>query len=209
MPVLSSKYFYESFLLAAIDKLSEKLSRLSGACGRGLTLNRECGESLGIFLIDTLNAAANVPQFSRLKEMARQLNAKIALAGEFITPFNAEICPQCNSVCCLNKFGCYDFDDLIYMGALGCHKDEFISFANNAPEDLPCRYLTQTGCTISRQLRPFRCNWFFCAPLVQHMENGSMKAYRGFNRLFQEIIRLRKDMLDEFSAAINILSGAV
>jgi hypothetical protein len=41
------------------------------------------------------------------------------------------------------------------------------------------------------------------------MENGSMRAYREFNRLFLELIRLRKDMLDEFSAAVKILSGAI
>ncbi|MBF0556780.1 MAG: hypothetical protein HQK96_19880 [Nitrospirae bacterium] len=194
--------------MAISVRLYGQLSKLLVSSGCGYTLNREGegGEDMWASLINAIGAAADMPQMSGLKEMAKRLSAKIAHADPFIMDCNGKVCPQCEGVCCLNKFGRYDIGDVIYLAALGYRPAEILSFSNHDPECLPCKYLSQAGCVISRQLRPFRCNWFFCIPIIEYMENGNKKAYRGFSSLFHEIIRLRKDMLDEFCAYIKVLS---
>ncbi|MBF0488398.1 MAG: hypothetical protein HQK98_09580 [Nitrospirae bacterium] len=179
---------------------------MSSGCAYTLKCEGEGGEDRWNSLIYAVGDVADMPRMSGLREMASQLSAKIAHVDPFIKSCNDEICPQCEGVCCLNKFGCYDIGDVIYLVALGWRPVEILSFSNNAPEGLPCKYLSQSGCVISRRVRPFRCNWFFCIPIIEHMENGGKRAYRGFSRLFQEIIRLRKDMLDEFCAYTKVLS---
>ncbi|MEO5360735.1 MAG: hypothetical protein H7843_09870 [Nitrospirota bacterium] len=184
--------------------LYRKLSGLLSASGYGFIFNHEKDDCSRALLINAISSAVKMPQMSGLRAMAWQLSAEIANTGPLITPCNDVVCPQCESVCCLNKFGRYDIGDIIYMTALGYQPDEILH--NNEPECLPCKYLSYSGCSVSRQLRPFRCNWFFCTPMIEYMESGSKKAYRGFNMLFQDIIQLRTAMLDEFHAAIVLLS---
>lgn len=188
------------------SRLYRKLSGLLSASGYGFIFNHENDDNSQKLLINAISSAVNMPQMSGLRTMARQLNAEITNTGPLITTANDAVCPRCESVCCLNKFGRYDIGDIIYMTALGYQPDERLPYSNNGPEHLPCKYLSHSGCTVLRQLRPFRCNWFFCTPIIEYMESGSKKAYRGFNRLFQDIIRLRTAMLDEFHAAIVLLS---
>ncbi|MBF0516899.1 MAG: hypothetical protein HQK97_07240 [Nitrospirae bacterium] len=158
-------------------------------------------------LINAICTSLSTPQMSGLRAKAWRLNAQIAHIDQLLIPVINAVCPTCQSVCCVNRFGRYDIGDIIYVAALGIRPDEIIAFGTNErPEDLPCNYLAVTGCAVSRQLRPFRCNWYFCTPAIEYMESSGGRAYRGFNGQFAEIIRLRKELLDEFHAAIKTLS---
>ncbi|MCG6551086.1 MAG: hypothetical protein L7F77_02065 [Candidatus Magnetominusculus sp. LBB02] len=173
--------------------------------GYGLVLNSDRTDAA--LLINAIGLAAAMPHMSDIREMARRLQVKIALADPIIKPGNDKVCPNCQAVCCVNKFGCYDVGDVIYIALLGYLDEQSLPWSNNELAGLPCKYLLPTGCALLRQLRPFRCNWFFCTPIIEYMESGGKRAYRAFNRLFQEIITLRKEMLDEFSASALSLSG--
>jgi hypothetical protein len=52
---------------------------------------------------------------------------------------------------------------------------------------------------LERPERPFRCTWFFCEPLLEHM-SGSMppRVFRDFNNRLAEITSRRMDMLNSF-----------
>lgn len=36
----------------------------------------------------------------------------------------------------------------------------------------------QQGCTQPRWLRPFRCTWYFCDPLIKALDEGSQRKAR-------------------------------
>lgn len=130
-----------------------------------------------------------------LQEKALAVKKGIDAIDAFIQINTSEACPDCEKVCCMNKHGYYDHEDLIYIYALGlkptAYKDKF-------RDSDPCQFISSQGCTIARAVRPFRCNWYFCTKLLNHIENGPAKPYREFISRFDKTITARKEMLDEF-----------
>jgi hypothetical protein len=134
---------------------------------------------------------------------ARTLSARMAEVSSFIQQNTSVVCPGCEKVCCVNRHGYYDHPDLIYIHALGLRHPEY----REGMADMdPCQFLSVSGCTLKRSVRPFRCNWYFCAVLLAHMENGPAKPYREFVNRFQEIIGVRRRMLELFAATIRVLA---
>ena len=113
-----------------------------------------------------------------------------------IEPLTAVVCPDCISVCCINKHSRYDRSDIIFMTALG----------NDIPEDktgtedtAPCRFLGRNGCILERSSRPYRCTWFFCAALMdQIMQQASATEYRKFIEMLRNITQNRTTMMNDF-----------
>ncbi len=112
----------------------------------------------------------------------------------FIQQTTSVVCPHCQDVCCLNRHGYYDNEDLIYILAIGSQPP---SYKKGIDDTAPCQFLSNSGCLLTRAIRPFRCNWHFCYALLTHMENGPARSYRNFINRFHEIIYLRKQMIDE------------
>lgn len=137
-------------------------------------------------------------------EGAQAVREKIGEMDAFIQTNTAEICPQCLNICCINTHGYYDYQDLIYIYALGLRGPVY---REGIKDTDPCQFIAGTGCTIARPLRPFRCNWYFCNPLLAHIENGPARPYREFIALFHDVIALRKEMLDEFFRVLSQLVG--
>ncbi|MCL4457902.1 MAG: hypothetical protein M1406_10995 [Nitrospirae bacterium] len=134
-------------------------------------------------------------ELSHVKDTARIIKYRIDGIDSFIQKNTAEVCPSCKNVCCVNKHGFYDYEDLIYVYALGLTPP---SYKEGMKDTEPCQFLSESGCNIERSIRPFRCNWYFCDALLKHIENGPAKPYRAFIKQLDEIVDLRKDMLDEF-----------
>ncbi len=139
-------------------------------------------------------------ELARVIENANAIKKKIAKLDNFIQKNTSEVCPQCENVCCINKHGYYDYQDLIYIFAIGL---EDPVYKEGLQDTNPCQFLTEDGCVIERSKRPFRCNWYFCNPLLEHMGNGPAKPYRNFIHLFQGIMVLRKEMVEEFFQIVN------
>ena len=132
---------------------------------------------------------------SHIKDTARIIKYRIDDIDAFIRQNTAAVCPSCENVCCVNKHGFYDYEDLIYVYALGLTPP---SYKEGVSDTEPCRFLSETGCAIERSIRPFRCNWYFCGALLKHIENGPARPYRTFIKQLDEIVDLRKEMLDGF-----------
>ncbi len=129
----------------------------------------------------------------------RQLIHKI---NYFIQQNTSEVCPYCEKVCCINYHAYHDFEDIIYLYAIGLNIPQYTEGIKDTD---PCQFLSENGCKIERAERPFRCNWYFCEPLLRHMEEGPAKPYREFINIFHEIIEIRREMLNDFFSVKSCL----
>ncbi|TAN43070.1 MAG: hypothetical protein EPN22_10910 [Nitrospirae bacterium] len=140
------------------------------------------------------------PETLKLKGIALSLVEAVRLMDGFIQENTAVVCPECVKVCCKNKHSYYDHEDLIFIYSLGKKAPRY---EPEIDDDDACRFIAANGCTLERALRPFRCNWYFCGPLIKHMEEGPQKAYRRFIAIFHDTIDLRRRLLGDFFALIK------
>jgi hypothetical protein len=117
------------------------------------------------------------------------------IVDPYIQQNTSVVCPCCERVCCINKHGYYDYQDLIYIAALG---EQPPSYQDGMGDTEACQFLSLQGCVIDRAVRPFRCNWYFCDALVTHMQQGPGRPYREFSIRFQQIQTARRLMIEEF-----------
>jgi hypothetical protein len=127
------------------------------------------------------------------KELADDLKQAYDIVSPFIEKHTAIVCPLCEKVCCIDKHGRYDEDDLIFIRAIGTGiPDE----AQDRKKTDPCRFLNKKGCSLERWKRPYRCTFFFCNPLLKSLENDNAKLYRTFREYFQYLISIRQKLLE-------------
>lgn len=71
----------------------------------------------------------------------------------------SKTCPTCNEICCCHAKPWYDFRDLVYLHICGLQPPcaQPIGQVKDS-----CRYLTDSGCNLSREKRPWICTWYIC-----------------------------------------------
>lgn len=120
-------------------------------------------------------------------DVAQKLKELLVESSPLIEAYTREVCPACTDVCCREQHGVFRERDIIYLAALGAevlHGD-----ARGAPE-APCRHLGAAGCARPRWLRPFKCTWYFCGPLLTALDSGPQKKARILSQTLQEMILL-------------------
>ncbi|MDH4232473.1 MAG: hypothetical protein OEW04_10675 [Nitrospirota bacterium] len=140
-------------------------------------------------------------RLSKVKYLALDISSEMESLNSFIQRHTAVVCPECSSVCCINRHSYHTFDDIVYIHAIGekipLHKADIDHAA-------PCQFLGDLGCTIPRTIRPYRCNWYFCASLLDHItEHNSNRRYRLFISLLQQITGKRQKLMEEYASAIK------
>jgi len=118
---------------------------------------------------------------------ANRLKELLIESSPLIEEYTRELCPQCTSVCCKQQHGTYRDRDILYLRALGTsapRQDEA------RPQEGPCEMMGPQGCVQPRWMRPFKCTWFFCSPLLAAMDTGPQKKARRLSMLLQEMIDL-------------------
>lgn len=124
-------------------------------------------------------------------EIAEEMRETFNLLSPFIEKHTSIVCPDCDKVCCAERHGCYDGDDIFFLKALGIDvSQEVINTGGNGP----CRFISEKGCVLERWKRPFRCTHFFCDALLKSLENDNAKLYRAFVEYFRHLIRLRQKL---------------
>ncbi|MBF0565691.1 MAG: hypothetical protein HQK89_10645 [Nitrospirae bacterium] len=146
------------------------------------------------------------PGYGDIDAMSNVVAEKIGLIDPLIEMHSSSVCPNCNSVCCIDKFGRYDFDDLLYVCSMGV-KPMSHGYDSIRDETARCRFLSANGCVEKRALRPFRCNWYFCEPLIDRLNSGSQRHYRHLSALLSEVIALRRELVDRLYG-LFIMSSA-
>jgi hypothetical protein len=118
-------------------------------------------------------------------EAAGKLQRILIKSSPLLEEYTRETCPVCTDVCCRQKHGIYRERDRIYLNALGA------AIPDRDPVkqlDGPCEALGEVGCSHPRWLRPFKCTWYFCDPLLKAMNDGPQKKARELSRVMIEMI---------------------
>lgn len=133
---------------------------------------------------------------AEVSRSARQAEVLIEAISPLIEAYTSAVCPDCTSVCCINRHARFDQSDVIFMTAL--EKD--IPGENPGIADTDaCRFLGSRGCNLKRSQRPYRCTWFFCSLLLdQIMQQTSAAEYREFIELLRDITKIRTKMMHDF-----------
>jgi len=126
------------------------------------------------------------------KEIASQLKEAFKTISPFIEKHTAIVCPECETVCCADKHGRYDSNDLLFHEALGA---DIMEFPPGREEHDACRFIGDTGCCLERWMRPYRCTFFFCNTLLKSLETDNAKLYGAFIDYFQYLVSLRKELI--------------
>ena len=129
-----------------------------------------------------------------LRPLALRMRAAYDAVSPFIESNTARICPSCQRVCCMDRHGEYEAEDLAYLEALG---EPLPDISRKEIDTDPCRHMTPTGCGIARWQRPFRCTWFFCAALLDEMPKRDKRGYRKFIKSLRELQALRTEIAAE------------
>lgn len=138
----------------------------------------------------------NEDKIRKLKELAFKIAEMIELLSPFIEHHTKAVCPSCQKVCCINKHSYHKHEDILFIQALG---EELPVYMDGVDDSAPCQFLDKYGCTIKRSLRPYRCNWFFCTPLLEHILSIPAPEYRKFSDSLKQITQKREELLNEFA----------
>jgi len=125
-------------------------------------------------------------------EQAERLKAFLIESSPLIEKYTAKTCPDCTDVCCRQKHGLYQPRDLAYLTALGAAVP--VRDALRSPEG-PCEAMGLHGCVHPRWMRPFKCTWYFCEPLLAALDAGPQKQARQLNSAMQEMIDLYQSIV--------------
>ena len=138
-------------------------------------------------------------EFSGARRSAVEAKDLIDTISADIEQHTASVCTTCNSVCCINRHSRHDRSDIIFLTALGMEVPEDLS---GRDETAPCRFLGSSGCVLERFRRPYRCTWYFCTPLLDHIaETAGAAGYRKFLAGLQKITEKRTAMIHGFETA--------
>ena len=99
---------------------------------------------------------------------AGKLQRLLIESSPFIEDYTRELCPGCTDVCCRQKHGIYRERDELYLRAMGM---EIPARDPGRPLEGPCEALGEGGCSHPRWLRPFKCTWYFCDPILDALND--------------------------------------
>jgi len=137
-------------------------------------------------------------KLQRVKEIAQRVKKGIEKISPFIQQSTEVVCPNCTDVCCINKHGYYNYEDLVYIHALGLKPPDY-DFEKE--DSTPCQFLSEKGCVMDRSVRPSGCNWYCCEAIFDHME---WKAEYGvFDNDLRDIADLWLKLMDEFTRVVK------
>lgn len=139
---------------------------------------------------------AHPEESARMSEISQRLASLIREADPFIQGHTAAVCPSCKNVCCVNKHSRCEYEDIVYLHALGA---EVVPDRSGRKDDEPCRFLGPRGCNRERHLRPYRCTWYFCTPLLEHIQEVPAREYRCFVGALCRMTEERRELEAAFS----------
>jgi len=122
------------------------------------------------------------------RSLAEEMREAYDSVSPFIEHHTSRVCPDCLSVCCIDRHGTHEREDLALIEALG----EVPPPERPLEQDTsPCRQLGEMGCGLMRWQRPYRCTWYFCSALLEAMDQEDPRAYREFIRKLRRLQDLR------------------
>ncbi|MDD3553265.1 MAG: hypothetical protein PHC35_01925 [Deltaproteobacteria bacterium] len=149
---------------------------------------------------DTLNRlqaffAGHEVQLAEVFARARELEKAFDVIDPFIQEYTAMTCPYCAVVCCANRHGMPTFGDIVSFLAMRRRLPVYdLSISAGAA----CQFMGAMGCVLPRLVRPYRCTWYFCDPLLKQIEIGPASHYRTFIQYVENLSAARGRVLEAF-----------
>lgn len=125
------------------------------------------------------------------RELAEEMRTAYDAVSPFIELHTSRVCPGCEKVCCIDRHGTHEPEDLAVIEALGESPPPEEPLE---PDTLPCRRLGPRGCGLERRRRPYRCTWYFCTALLEEMAGEDPRAYRDFMGKLKRLQDLRHEV---------------
>jgi hypothetical protein len=133
-------------------------------------------------------------QNTKTVAIAERLKQVLIESSPLIEEYTAAVCPDCSAVCCKQKHGVLPEKDIRYLRAVGIEmppRDE------TRPLEGPCELMGLQGCVHPRWMRPFRCTWYFCGPLLAALNEGPQKKTRHLTAVLREMVSLYGGLSEE------------
>jgi hypothetical protein len=121
---------------------------------------------------------------------AKRIRQALVDLSPMIEEYTARVCPDCRDVCCKQRHGIMNKQDMRYLSALNA---PLPSYDPDRPIDGPCQFMAAGGCVRPRWLRPWRCTSYFCEALLDALNSGPQKKARQVSALIQEIVDIRSE----------------
>lgn len=121
------------------------------------------------------------------RTVAQKLKLLLIDSSALIEEYTAEVCPNCIDICCRQKHGVYQEKDILYLRALG---DTVPTRDQGKSLEGSCEVMGPQGCTQPRWMRPFKCTWYFCEPLLKALSEGPPRNARRVSGMLQEMADL-------------------
>ncbi len=123
--------------------------------------------------------------------VAHKLKQLLIDSSALIEEYTAAVCPGCIDVCCKQRHGMFQENDILYLHALG---REVPPRDQGSLLDGPCELMGPRGCSQPRWLRPFKCTWYFCEPLLKALDDGPPRKARRLSATLQEMADLYQEL---------------
>ena len=126
--------------------------------------------------------------------LAIQMQEVYGALSPLIEEYTSSVCPDCVKVCCIDRHGTHEAADIEFIGLIG---DNMVPPEPPLDDDKePCRHLGARGCEVERWQRPYRCTWYFCEPLLEHMQMGRARKYRRVVETLASLGNLRASLME-------------
>lgn len=120
---------------------------------------------------------------------------------EWLDPIMKNYCEltfhDCEDPCCHGRKVFFNRTDMLYLTALNLTPPPGQTRINALA---PCRYLTSSGCSLPRTIRPYVCVWFLCEAHMEIFQEEPAAFQRRFIKTLEEIrsYRLKLESMHEW-----------
>lgn len=119
-------------------------------------------------LADLLANRINREEREMLHQISCGIQENLQKIAEVIGPACQVCCTSCRTICCTHAKPYFDFRDLLYLHLAGFTTPKTQPISEYAGT---CAYLSATGCTLNRTIRPWICTWYICSEMRSFFEN--------------------------------------
>lgn len=133
---------------------------------------------------------------------AKNVESELGLLGPVMDSLCEPTCPTCADICCLAEKVWFDRLDLLQFHLAGRPIPEG---QTRAALGEPCRYLSPTGCTQPRLIRPWRCTWFICEAQLAIIRTKPAREQRRISESINRLLAWRQRMAADMGELLEKL----
>ena len=114
------------------------------------------------------------------------LSRAVALQKEYVE----RVCTKCETPCCLRVHYLYNDKDVLFLKLSGRKR----SWRREGFTKKGCWFLSERGCTLPHESRPFICHTYLCEDLKTEMKQCDPKILPALKKMFKGIDELRSQL---------------